>query len=120
MHFFFIANRFLNSNKGIGQLTGKVSTLGIAIGCFALIIAVSVLNGFKSQLDNKIKDFEGDIKISGFQSNEDVSVFDVFNEIFPNSRAGSFPMRTYSHGSGILGAYNFFSYLFTTTNFEKI
>ena len=54
MRFFFIANRFLNSNKGTGKLTGMVSTLGIAIGCFALIISVSVLNGFKSQVNNKI------------------------------------------------------------------
>ena len=76
MRFFFIANRFLNSNKGTGKLTGIVSTLGITIGCFALIISVSVLNGFRSQVNNKIKDFEGDIKISGIGLSEDLSVFD--------------------------------------------
>ena len=78
MRFFFIANRFLNSNKGTGKLTGMVSTLGIAIGCFALIISVSVLNGFKSQVNNKIKDFEGDIKISSVGLSDDVSIFDGF------------------------------------------
>jgi len=81
MRFFFIANRFLNSNKGTGKLTGMVSTLGIAIGCFALIISVSVLNGFKSQLNNKIKDFEGDIKISSVGLSDDVSIFDGVDEI---------------------------------------
>tara|TARA_B100000131_G_scaffold112608_1_gene109793 strand:+ start:1958 stop:3133 length:1176 start_codon:yes stop_codon:yes gene_type:complete len=81
MRFFFIANRFLNSNKGTGKLTGMVSTLGIAIGCFALIISVSVLNGFKSQVNNKIKDFEGDIKISSVGLSDDVSIFDGVDEI---------------------------------------
>ena len=69
IRFLFIANRFLNSNKGTGKLTGLVSTLGITVGCFALIISVSVLNGFKSQVNNRIKDFEGDLKISGIGLN---------------------------------------------------
>ena len=79
--FFFIANRFLNSNKGTGKLTGMVSTLGITIGCFALIIAVSVLNGFKSEVNKKIKDFEGDIKMSGLELNGD-----VWDEMYLNSK----------------------------------
>ena len=81
MHFFFIANRFLNSNKGTGKLTGIVTTIGITIGCFALIISVSVLNGFKSKVNNKIKDFEGDIKISGIRLSDDISIFDRVDEI---------------------------------------
>tara|TARA_B100000287_G_scaffold212772_1_gene200878 strand:- start:270 stop:1445 length:1176 start_codon:yes stop_codon:yes gene_type:complete len=81
MRFFFIANRFIDSNKGTGKLTGIVSVLGIAIGCFALIISVAVLNGFKSQLNNKIKDFEGDIQISGTGLNKDISIFDGIDEI---------------------------------------
>ena len=74
MRFFFIANRFLSSNKGTGKLTGIVSTVGITIGCFALIISVAVLNGFKSQVNNKIKNFEGDIKISGVGLSNDASI----------------------------------------------
>ena len=81
MHFFFIANRFLNSNKGTGKLTGVVSTIGITIGCFALVISVSVLNGFKSQVNDKIKDFEGEIKVSGHGLSDDVSIFDGFDKI---------------------------------------
>tara|TARA_Y100000741_G_scaffold338192_1_gene298084 strand:+ start:723 stop:1898 length:1176 start_codon:yes stop_codon:yes gene_type:complete len=81
MRFFFIANRFLNSNKGTGKLTGIVSILGITIGCFALIISVAVLNGFKSQVNNKIKDFEGDIKISGIGLSDDMSIFDGIDGI---------------------------------------
>ena len=81
IRFFFIANRFLNSNKGTGKLTGLVSTLGITVGCFALIISVSVLNGFKSQVNNRIKDFEGDLKISGIGLNHDTEIFDGVDEI---------------------------------------
>ena len=81
MRFFFIAKRFLNSNKGTGKLTGIVSTLGITIGCFALIISVAVINGFKSEVNNKIKDFEGDIKISGTRLSDDLIVFEGMSEI---------------------------------------
>ena len=81
MRSFFIANRFLNSNKGTGKLTGIVSILGIATGCFALIVSVAVLNGFKSQVNKKIKDFEGDIKISGIGISDDVSMLDQFDGI---------------------------------------
>ena len=81
IRFFFIANRFVNSNKGTGKLTGLVSTLGITVGCFALIISVSVLNGFKSQVNNRIKDFEGDLKISGIGLNHDAEIFDGVDEI---------------------------------------
>ena len=81
MRFFFIANRFLNSNKGTGKLTGIVSIIGIGTGCFALIISVAVLNGFKSQVNKKIKDFEGDIKISGIEISDDVSIFEEVGEI---------------------------------------
>ena len=81
MRSFFIANRFLNSNKGTGKLTGIVSILGIATGCFALIVSVAVLNGFKSQVNKKIKDFEGDIKISGIGISDDVSMLAQFDGI---------------------------------------
>tara|TARA_Y100001970_G_scaffold178937_1_gene217807 strand:- start:4000 stop:5175 length:1176 start_codon:yes stop_codon:yes gene_type:complete len=81
MRFFFIANRFLNSNKGTGKFTGIVTTIGITIGCFALIISVSVLNGFKYKVNNKIKNFEGDIKISGIRLNDDMSILDRVDEI---------------------------------------
>ena len=46
-----------------------------------LIISVSVLNGFKSQVNNKIKDFEGDIKISGIGLSHDAEIFDGVDEI---------------------------------------
>tara|TARA_B100002052_G_scaffold298861_1_gene333885 strand:+ start:1524 stop:2699 length:1176 start_codon:yes stop_codon:yes gene_type:complete len=81
MRSFFIANRFLKSNKGTGKLTGIVSILGITIGCFALIISVAVLNGFKSKVNNTIRDFEGDLKMSGIGLSDDLSIFDEVDEI---------------------------------------
>ena len=57
--YLFIARQFLASNKGVGKFTGIISKAGIAIGTLALIIAVSVLNGFEEQLNKKIGNFDG-------------------------------------------------------------
>lgn len=77
----FIAKKLMNSNKGIGKFTGLISKIGIAIGSLALILAVSILNGFENQLNKKISDFDGHIKISGIGFNFDTSIFDSFKEI---------------------------------------
>ena len=78
---FFIASRFLASNRGVGRFTGIISKLGIAIGSFALIIAISILNGFELQVNKKIIDFDGNIKISGIGLNDDLSLLNDFDEI---------------------------------------
>ena len=78
---FFIASRFLDSNRGVGRFTGIISKLGIAIGSFALIIAISILNGFELQVNKKIIDFDGNIKISGIGLNDDLSLLNDLDEI---------------------------------------
>ncbi|OUW79938.1 MAG: hypothetical protein CBD77_01270 [bacterium TMED217] len=72
--YLFIARQFLASNKGVGKFTGIISKVGIAIGSLALVIAVSVLNGFEEQLNKKISDFDGHIKVSGIGFNYDISI----------------------------------------------
>ena len=71
--YLFIARQFLASNKGVGKFTGIISKAGIAIGTLALIIAVSVLNGFEEQLNKKIGNFDGHIKVSGLGLNYNTS-----------------------------------------------
>ncbi len=78
---FLIAKRFVNSNKGTGRLSSVVSTLGITIGCFALIISVAVLNGFESEVNDKIKNFEGDIKLSGERLIDDIKELNIVDGI---------------------------------------
>ncbi len=74
--YLFIARQFLASSKGVGKFTGIIAKAGIVIGSLALIIAVSVLNGFEKQLNNKISDFEGHIKVSGVGFNYNSSIID--------------------------------------------
>ena len=64
----------MSSSKGVGKFTGIISKVGIAIGSLALVIAVSVLNGFEQQLNKKISDFDGHIKVSGVRFNYNTSI----------------------------------------------
>ena len=54
--YLLVASKFLSSNSGVGRFTGIISKLGIAVGSFALVIAISVLNGFEMQVNKKIRD----------------------------------------------------------------
>jgi len=61
-----IAKRFLITGSNFaGKYTGWVAVIGIAIGCFALIVSISVLNGFESKVTEKIVGIEGEIRIQG-------------------------------------------------------
>ncbi len=61
---YLIAKRFLKTRHNIvGKTTGWVAVLGISIGCFALVISISVLNGFESKVVEKISGIESDIQI---------------------------------------------------------
>ena len=68
----FIAKRFMLGGKGAGtsRFTGWIAIVGMAIGCFALIISIAVLNGFKLQVAEKIIGFEGDLRISKIESDK--------------------------------------------------
>ena len=63
-----IAKRFLSSVNDTGRFTSIISIVGICIGSFALVISISVLNGFENKLDEKISNFEGHLKIFRFKS----------------------------------------------------
>ena len=61
-----IARRFMLGGKGSGpsRLTGWIAIIGLAVGCMAMILSVSILNGFESRVVNRIIGFEGDIRVS--------------------------------------------------------
>jgi lipoprotein-releasing system permease protein len=67
----YIAKRFMLGGKGAGasRFTGWIAIIGMAIGCFALIISIAVLNGFELQVADKIIGFEGDLRISKIKPN---------------------------------------------------
>ena len=61
-----IARRFMLGGKGAGpsRFTGLIAVFGLAVGWFALIISLAVLNGFESRVTGKVIGFEGDLRIS--------------------------------------------------------
>ena len=63
---FAIARRFMLGGKGAGpsRLTGWIANDGLTVGCMAMILSVSILNGFESRVINRIIGFEGDIRVS--------------------------------------------------------
>ena len=74
----FISNRFYDSSKNQGWYSGLFSMIGMGVGCFAMIISLSVMNGFETLVHGKLKGFEGDLRIVG-QISE--TLFSEFNGI---------------------------------------
>ena len=72
-----IARRFLLGGRdaGTSKFTGIIAIIGMAVGCIALIISISVLNGFEKKVTENIRGFEGDIRIVGItkQANDIVT-----------------------------------------------
>ena len=58
-----ISKKFYNRSKVYGKYLGILSMLGMGVGCFAIIISISVMNGFENIVHQKLKGFEGDIRI---------------------------------------------------------
>ena len=74
MNFTFkIAKNFMFTRKEAGpiRITGLISIIGIAVGTMAMVLSVSVLNGFESRIVDKVIGFEGDIKLRGEFKYED-------------------------------------------------
>ena len=79
-----VAKNFMFSRKEVGpsRVTGIIAVVGIAVGTMAMILSVSVLNGFESKIVDKIIGFEGDIKLRGnFYNNEKIKNMQNINSI---------------------------------------
>ncbi len=73
----WMAGRMLLSRKKVGLISwsGVISILGVATGCFALIVSVAVLNGFEQEVRNKVVGFETDLRITAGDSEIDMKKF---------------------------------------------
>ena len=79
-----IAKNFMFTRKEAGptRITGLIAIIGIAVGTMAMVLSVSVLNGFESRIVDKIIGFEGDIKLSGiFNHEDDIESLKAINSI---------------------------------------
>ena len=70
-----ITNRLYYSSSNLRYDTSIFSMIGMGVGCFAMIIALSVLNGFESFVHKRLRGFESDLNITGVSS--DTSFFGI-------------------------------------------
>ncbi|HIO37269.1 MAG TPA: hypothetical protein EYN21_09185, partial [Candidatus Marinimicrobia bacterium] len=70
----WLARRLLLSRKKVGLISwsGIISILSVAVGCFALIISVAVLNGFEREVRNKVVGFETDLRLTSGEAKLDM------------------------------------------------
>jgi len=63
--YFWLALKMLVSHKKIILVSwgGLISIIGISVGFIAILISLSVLNGFENNVRNKIINFESDIRL---------------------------------------------------------
>jgi len=73
-----VAWRYFRSRRSGERLIGIVSTIsviGVAIGCFALIVTLSVLNGFRSEITNRMMRFEPAVTSEQFPMDDSTANF---------------------------------------------
>ena len=46
--------------------------IGMGVGCFAMLVSISVMNGFETLVHEKLKGIEGDIRIVGTTNEKDL------------------------------------------------
>jgi lipoprotein-releasing system permease protein len=68
-----IAMRYLQSRKNdtFISITSVLSLVGITLGVAALIIVMSVMNGYRIELTNKLKGFNSDVMVRNFDQEID-------------------------------------------------
>lgn len=68
---FFVARRYLKSRSKTGfiNLITYISILGVTIGVAALIIVLSVMNGFEEEVRSRIVGFDSHIRLRSYHNN---------------------------------------------------
>ena len=68
----FIAGRFMPRREGEGGFSGPLSAIAvasIALGVLVMVMAVSILRGFQSEITNKVSGFGSHLTVSNFVFN---------------------------------------------------
>lgn len=105
---YYIAKRihFQQGRKNISRPAVRIATIAIALGLAVMIIALSVVLGFKQQIRNKTIGFGGHIQVTSYESNSTfemnpISVDSSFLRIL-NSIAGVKHIESFATKPGII------------------
>lgn len=67
---YFIAQRIsLKSQRRYAQLIVRIAIIGVMLSLAVMILSVSIIKGFKSEIQNKVRGFVGDVQIYRFDLN---------------------------------------------------
>jgi lipoprotein-releasing system permease protein len=79
----FIATRYLKSKRRTGfiSLVSYISIIGVTIGVAALIIVLSVMNGFETQVRNRIIGADAHIRLGTYRDDGIANVDSVIEKI---------------------------------------
>ncbi|MDD4490857.1 MAG: ABC transporter permease [Paludibacter sp.] len=87
---YFIAKRihFRQDRKHVSRPAVRIAILGIAIGLTVMLLAVTIVTGFKKEIRNKTIGFGGHIQITNFDSNNTYELTPiVLNDTLKNELA---------------------------------
>ena len=108
-----ISKSFSKSNNPLVSISKFLSVFGMAVGCFSIITALSIMSGFEKLIKYKIRGFEGDLRISG-----------VFDEHKLNEFKNILEKSTFIERKAVLEFSNEFSVLtfkaINVENFDKV
>lgn len=89
---FFIAKRYLKSKHKVNYISiiSFISTLGISIGVAALIVVLSVFNGFGSLVKSILINFDPHIRVSVISDEAYLQIDSLQKELSINKNISSF------------------------------
>lgn len=68
---FFIAHRLASgTSKGVSSVIIRLAIISVALGISIMMISISILGGFKREIQEKISAYTGHIRISSYTGNE--------------------------------------------------
>jgi len=79
-----IAKRFLlkSQESSPSKITGWIAVVGLAVGCMAMVLSLSVLNGFEKRVVDKIIGFESDLRLTKVNDwDSAISIISNFDEV---------------------------------------
>ena len=81
----FIANRIsFKAERTFSKLIVRIAIVGITLGLCVMLLSVAIMKGFKTEIRNKVRSFNGDIQISKYDLNASYenAAFDLEQNVF--------------------------------------
>jgi len=86
----FIANRItLKANRTFSKLIVRIAIIGITLGLGVMILSLAIVRGFKQEIKDKVRGFDGDIKVVKYDLNNSLenSAFQLDNNFLHKAKS---------------------------------